>query len=172
GFEGNWRDISYVMWLDHMRDGLNGLMAYDFNDKEWKDSHRWAAYVILSVVYEAGEDCLSIEKIINADGQEDVSIVLDESKIDSVALPAVSEFLRLLQRCKHNANVDEAKRLFNKYIPGPEQKEWLMQLRSNVKTLDDMQLVQPNLVLTKGKVDLKDYQGNAEGVIQSVLDRY
>ncbi|GMR33453.1 hypothetical protein PMAYCL1PPCAC_03648, partial [Pristionchus mayeri] len=173
GFEGNWRDISYIMWLKRMRHGLQALLAYGFYRKKWSDNyHAWAAFVIFSVVYKAGEGCLSIEKRINANGVQDLCVVLEESKIDSVALPAVSKFIKNLQSCKSNKFERCAEKLFSKYVPGPEHQKWLMELRRNLENRENVQFVLPNVVLIKGEVALKEYPESADGVIQSVLERF
>ena len=53
--------------------------------------------MILRVLLEAGEDLVKVEKIKGEDGNPDILITLDRSKIISVGKPAIGDFLRKLQ---------------------------------------------------------------------------
>ncbi len=56
-----------------------------------------ARYVILRVLLEAGEGLVSVEKISGEDGEPDLVVKLDRSKINSVGKKAIGDFLRKLQ---------------------------------------------------------------------------
>ena len=56
-----------------------------------------ARYVILRVLLEAGEGFVSVERITGEDGEPDVVVKLDRSKINSVGKKAIGDFLRKLQ---------------------------------------------------------------------------
>ena len=56
-----------------------------------------ARYVILRVLLEAGEGLVAVERINGEDGEPDVIVRLDRSKINSVGKKAISDFLRKLQ---------------------------------------------------------------------------
>ena len=56
-----------------------------------------ARYVILRVLLEAGEGLVSVERITGEDGEPDVIVKLDRSKINSVGKKAIGDFLRKLQ---------------------------------------------------------------------------
>lgn len=60
-------------------------------------AHMQARYVILRVLLEAGEDLVSVEKIIGEDGEPDLIVKLNRSKINSVGKKAIGDFLRKLQ---------------------------------------------------------------------------
>lgn len=56
-----------------------------------------ARYVILRVLLEAGQDLVKLTASTGTDGQPDLLITLDRSKIDTVGKPAIGDFLRKLQ---------------------------------------------------------------------------
>lgn len=56
-----------------------------------------ARYVILRVLLCAGEGLVSIEKFVADDGELDLVIRLDRSKINSVGKKAIGDFLKKLQ---------------------------------------------------------------------------
>ncbi len=49
------------------------------------------------VLLEAGEDFVKIEELTAEDGEPDILISLDESKIETVGVPAIGRFLCKLQ---------------------------------------------------------------------------
>ena len=58
-----------------------------------------ARYVILQVLLEAGENLVTINKIVDEDGKETLKIQLDEAKIATVGKDAIGKFLQRLQVC-------------------------------------------------------------------------
>lgn len=56
-----------------------------------------ARFVILRVMLEAGEGLVQINRITGEDGEPDLQIILDRSKITPVGKPAIGNFLRKLQ---------------------------------------------------------------------------
>ena len=60
-------------------------------------AHMQASFVILRVLLSAGEDLVTIQKTISVDGEPDIVIRLDRSKINSVGKTAIGNFLRKLQ---------------------------------------------------------------------------
>lgn len=56
-----------------------------------------ARYVILHVLMEAGDDLVTITECTGSDGNPDLLISLDESKIKTVGCKAISDFLLKLQ---------------------------------------------------------------------------
>ena len=56
-----------------------------------------ARFVILRVLLSAGEDLVTIQKTIGVDGEPDIVIRLDRSKINTVGKTAIGNFLRKLQ---------------------------------------------------------------------------
>ena len=56
-----------------------------------------ARYVILNVLLEAGEGLVSVKQVTSEDGQPDVLLQLDRSKINTVGKKAIGDFLQKLQ---------------------------------------------------------------------------
>jgi dipeptidyl-peptidase-3 len=56
-----------------------------------------ARYVILRVLLEEDEDLVTIEKVMGSDGDLDLILRLDRSKINEIGKPAIGNFLRKLQ---------------------------------------------------------------------------
>ena len=56
-----------------------------------------ARYGILQVLLEAGEGLVSVDRTVGEDGQPDLLVSLDRSKINSVGKTAIGDFLRKLQ---------------------------------------------------------------------------
>ena len=69
-------------------------------------AHMQARFVILRVLMEAGKGFVTIKKIIAEDGEPDLIIRLDRSKINSVGKTAIGDFLRKLQVSEHFQFVD------------------------------------------------------------------
>lgn len=127
----------------------------------------------MKVLLEAGNGLVKIELL---EDKNDILISLDRSKILSVGLPAVSEFLVKLQVYKATADEANAKQLYDKYTQfqtKEEEKKWLL-LRKIV--LDKRQprkvFVQPNTFITRESgVSFKEYSASTEGLLLSFLDR-
>lgn len=62
-------------------------------------AHSQARYAILNVLLEAGEDFVKLEETTGTDGNPDLLLSLDRSKIASVGKPAIAKFLGRLQVC-------------------------------------------------------------------------
>ena len=60
-------------------------------------AHMQARYVILRVLMEAGEGLVTIEKLVGEDGNPDLIVKLDRSKVNTVGKKAIGDFLRKLQ---------------------------------------------------------------------------
>ena len=56
-----------------------------------------ARYVILRVLLEAGDDFVTVDRVTGSDGNPDIVLHLERSKISSVGKPAIGHFLRKLQ---------------------------------------------------------------------------
>jgi dipeptidyl-peptidase III len=102
---------------------------------------------------------------------DEIYIDLKRSKIQSRAIPALSEFLLALQVHKSTANREEALRLFNSYS---EVDETFARYRSIVlrKEPPRIQYVQPNTVIVGEDVEIRDYPATREGLIQSWVERH
>ncbi|GMR32889.1 hypothetical protein PMAYCL1PPCAC_03084, partial [Pristionchus mayeri] len=166
--------LKYAIWLKKMQDGFASISNYDFGSEQWDKAENRAEYMMLAVMLEAGQGCLSIEKCVDANGEENLCLRLDREKIDTVGLRAISSFLKMIQGCISTANVADAERILTKFTPDSHQKEWKESVLEKAYSLsiDQPHIVLPNVVEVDGEVSLKEYAATAEGVINSILDRY
>ncbi|KAF8385486.1 hypothetical protein PRIPAC_74628 [Pristionchus pacificus] len=135
-------------------------------------AHSWARFILLKVVQEAGQGCLTIEETTDSSGAPDLSVRLDAAKIDSVGMPAVREFVKKLQAYKSTANVRAATALFEKYGVDATDLRWRAIVVSRMQPRRFF--VQSNTKVTPdGKgVELVTYPETPQGVIQSVVERF
>ena len=75
----------------------------------------WARFVILNVLKEAGEDFLTLEETVDKDGNPDLLMTLDRTKISSVGMPAMGKFLEKLQVYKSIGDYESGKKMFDSY---------------------------------------------------------
>ena len=61
-----------------------------------------ARFVILRVLLEAGNNCVTITQTTGEDGKPDLLIVLDKRQIETVGKTAIGEFLKKLQVQTHS----------------------------------------------------------------------
>ena len=77
--------------------------------KEWKQAHSQARFVLLHVMLNAGEGFLDVKEVKGEDGNPDLLLTMDRSKLVSVGKPAMGEFLKKLQVFKSLGDVASAK---------------------------------------------------------------
>lgn len=165
-------DITYVNWLHMALAGVKGLEYYRPDTESWGQAHMHARYVLLQVMLEAGGGFCDVKDITGKDGKPDVLVTLDRSKIKTVGYPAIGKFLVKLQVYKTTADVESAKKMYNKYaaVDGTMLARRAVILeRKQPRALK----VQAHVFLDKaGKVQLKQYEATPAGMIQSYVDRY
>jgi dipeptidyl-peptidase III len=166
-------DVVYINWLSMARSGLVSLEMYQPAKANWGQAHSQARFVILQVMLEAGQDFVKLEECQGSDGNPDILIHLDRSKIISVGKPAVGQFLKLLQYYKSTANVKDGTAFFTRYSSVNDQFQRYRDIvfkRREPRPL----LIQGNTFLDKttGAVSYVTYDTTAEGMIQSFVDRY
>ena len=59
-----------------------------------------ARFAILQVLLEKGEGLVSLDKTVGEDGEPDLLVTLDRSKINSAGKVAIGDFLKKLQVCR------------------------------------------------------------------------
>ncbi len=77
--------------------GIAGLDYYVPSTKEWKQAHSQGRFAILNVLLDAGQDFIKVEQIVGSDGKPDLLFKMDKSKLKSIGLPAVKNFLQKIQ---------------------------------------------------------------------------
>ncbi|CAL8091794.1 unnamed protein product [Orchesella dallaii] len=177
GHEGDKADtVIYANWLDMVFVGVKSLEMYQPETESWMQAHSQASYVILQVLIEAGEGLVTILETTGTDGNPDLKITLDQSKINSVGRKAMADFLLRQQVYKATADIKSARKMFDKYsaVNNEGQHPWA-KWRDIVidKKKPRSMFVQPNLFLNDaGNVLLNCYNLSVEGLIQSWIERF
>lgn len=132
--------------------------------------NRQARFAILNVFLRAGDDFCKLE--YSKDDVSDLKIHLDRTKIQSHGRPAVNDFLQKLHVYKATADLQSAKKFYegdythvDEFFATRVRPEVIRQAKPRKV------FVQANTFLEGDKVVLKEYEPNAEGMIQSFLDR-
>ena len=160
-----WEDVMYTSWLWMIRAGILSLLAYDPDKKMWMQAHSQARYVIYQVMKEAGEGFVTIELTEN---NTNFIIHIDRTKIHSVGIPALKNFLMKLNVYKSMADVDNATNMFEAYS---DVNLYHLDIRKIYmeKRKPRTEYIQPSLT---EELEYKSYPVTPEGMIQSFLDKY
>jgi dipeptidyl-peptidase-3 len=110
-------------------------------------------------------------EIVYTDNKQNLEVHIDRSKIRSVGIPAISDFLSKLQIYKATADEQGGTEFYNKWTSVPE--DWHAYREIVIaKKLPDRVYVQGNTVITSnGEVELIEYEASPAGMIQSVIER-
>jgi len=163
-------DIIYINWLIMARAGVNALEYYSPPSEEnpegkFRQAHMGARYAIFNVFLKNNVISLNIT-------EDDVIVTLDRSKIKTVGVEALGDFLTKINVYKATGNATAARALFKEYQPIDEK---ILRLRDIVlaKKKPKPILVQSHTYINQdGKVVLEDFTDNAEGLIQSMQARF
>lgn len=119
-------DIIYVNWLNMCRAGLLALEFYSPEAGKWRQAHMQARHAILATLLQAGQDFVRLVEIVGPSGAvEDIHVVLDRSKIESVGLPAIKKFLQQMMVYKATAQATAAHALFDGITATLASPQWL-----------------------------------------------
>ncbi|XP_014677265.1 PREDICTED: dipeptidyl peptidase 3-like [Priapulus caudatus] len=171
------QDIIYVNWLNMVRAGVLGLEFYTPKTKKWRQAHMQARYVILRVLLEAGEGLVSVTKTNGEDGQPDLLVSLDRSKINSVGKAAIAKFLQRLQTYKSTGDLVRAEAMYVAYATVSDEGDTpFLCYRSIVMNRKQPRklFVQHNTSVTsdESSVNISTYESSPEGLIQSFIERF
>ncbi|KAF2197104.1 dipeptidyl-peptidase III [Delitschia confertaspora ATCC 74209] len=162
-------DILYAAYLSMARAGIAALEFWDPKSRKWGQAHMQARFSILRTFLNAGVEFCELEW--KDDNLEDLSIRLERSKILELGRPAVEEYLKKLHIYKSTADIENARKMYEEITsvePFYENKVRPAVLR---KKQPRKVFVQANTVERDGKVELKEYEGNSKGMIESFADR-
>lgn len=163
-----WEDIMYISWLWMMKGGIASMAAYDPDSKEWKQAHSQARYVIYQVMREAGQDFV---RVVKNDTNDNFTVHVDRSKIASVGLPALKNFLLKLGIYKATADVEEGTAMYMKYSEVDGDHEELRSIHLERKK-PRAEYIQPTLVRHPSKpIQYIRYEATSTGMIQSIVDK-
>lgn len=165
-------DVLYAAYLSMARAGIVALEFWDPKSEKWGQIHMQARYSILKTFLEAGQDFCKLE-YSDANQLSDLTVRIDRSKILSVGRPAVEAYLQKLHVYKSTADLESGKRLYEDKTR-VEGAFWQKQVRGIVirKKLPRKVFVMANTILREdGSVQLKEYEANLEGMLQSWAER-
>ncbi|XP_044744882.1 dipeptidyl peptidase 3 isoform X2 [Coccinella septempunctata] len=158
-------DIVYVNWLSLVWAGAGRGLEMWAPGRGWLQAHSQARFVLAQVLIQAG-----VVKVTQP-VKDDLLVTLDRTQIKGAGRNAIGHFLLQLQTYKATGNIKAAEDLFNHYS---EVKEPWLSWRSIVLSKKQPRkiFVQSNTFNENGKISLKSYETNAEGLISSWIERF
>jgi len=164
-------DMVYTLWFSNVYRGLTSIFNYSPEGKKWNQAHSWARFVILNVLKEAGEGFLTLEETVDKDGNPDLLMTLDRTKISSVGMPAMGKFLEKLQVYKSIGDYESGKKMFDSYSQFDET--WIRWRDIIIaKQKPKRAVVQANSFIEDDKAMLKEYPTTVNGMFDSWRERW
>lgn len=128
-----------------------------------------ARFSILRTFLNAGVEFCELEH--KEKDLSDLTIRLERSKILELGRPAVEDYLKKLHIYKCTADVEAATRMYEEITTvEPFYENYVRPAVLRKKTPRKV-FVQANTVAKDGKVELKEYEATAQGMIQSFVER-
>lgn len=169
-------DIIYTNWLNMVRSGLMSLEFFSPDNQTWGQAHCQARFVILRVLLKAEENLVAVTRTVGSDGQPDILIQLDRSKINTVGKTAIGNFLKRLQLYKSTADFASGKEMFDRLSNvNDHEVPHFLSLRTIVLQRRQPRkiFVQCNTALNENNdVVLHEYEASPAGLIQSFVERF
>jgi dipeptidyl-peptidase III len=126
-------------------------------------------FSILRTFLNAGVEFCELEW--KEDNLDDLTIRLERSKIPTLGRRAVEDYLKKLHIYKSTADVENGKKLYEEITTVEPFYENLVRPAVLNKKQPRKVFVQANTVEKDGKVELKEYEASAKGMIESFADR-
>lgn len=129
-----------------------------------------ARFSILRTFLNAGVEFCELES--NTEDLSDLTIRLERSKILSLGRPVVEKYLQRLHIYKATADVEGGRKMYDEITAVDDW--YATKLRPAVlsKKTPRKVFVQANTVIGEdGKVELREYEASAKGMIESFADR-
>jgi dipeptidyl-peptidase-3 len=162
-------DILYAAYLSMARAGIAALEFWDPKSRKWGQAHMQARFSILRTFLNAGVEFCELE--YTEKDLSDLTIRLERSKILSLGRPAVEEYLTKLHIYKSTADVEAATKLYEEITNVEPFYENLVRPAVLKQKTPRKVFVQANTAEKDGKVELKEYEANAAGMVQSYAER-
>lgn len=159
------KDVNVAGTIYMGRAGLVALEFWDPDTKIWGQAHMRARFGILKCLVDAGVCSLDYKE----DDFLDLTLKIDESKLDNVAVEALGEFLNKLHVYKSTASVKEGVEFYTQMTTvTPEYAKFRDVVLS--KKLPRKQIIQANTV-DGDSIEVREYEESEVGMIQSYVDR-
>ncbi|XP_011269974.1 hypothetical protein CAOG_08403 [Capsaspora owczarzaki ATCC 30864] len=162
-------DISYINWLSMARAGIRALEFWTPENNQWRQAHMQARFALMRAMVNAGEGLLTIDESKLAEHQ--ITIKLDRSKILSVGLPAIRNFLLRIMIYRATADYEAGKAMYSDITSVTEP---FLRLREavlkNKKPRKDF--VQAQTTCEGDDVKLNVFPATPEGMVESFVLRF
>lgn len=162
-------DVLYTAYLQMARAGIAALEFWDPKSRKWGQAHMQARFSILRTFLNAGVEFCQLEW--EKQDLSDLTIRLERDRILDLGRPAVDDYLQKLHIYKATADVKAAKRMYDDITDVESLYADLVRPAVLKKKTPRKVFVQANTVDVGGKVQLKDYEANAQGMIESYVER-
>ena len=162
-------DVIYTKWIIHIRKGLLGSKFYNPTNNKWGQAHVQGAYVFFKYIMNNQK---KDDPIIELEVKEDDFIIkVNKKNISAYGHKLASDLLTKLNVWKSTANITEAGKFYDDHS---EVDETVMKIREIVieKTSKRALTINNNLFEKDGKIEVKEYEENSLGLIQSYIERY
>lgn len=147
-----------------------GLLALEFWDPEtkiWGQAHMRARFGIMKCLINAGVCSLSYT---DKENFLDLTLQIDESKLSTVAVEALGDFLLKLHVYKSTGDVDNGVAFYNEMTNVTEEYAKFRDVVLS-KKLPRKQYIQANTISTGDDIQVKEYEESEASMIQSYADR-
>lgn len=168
--DGEAGDVLYAAYLSMARAGIAALEFWDPKSRKWGQAHMQARFSILRTFLNAGVEFCELE-YTDKTQLSDLTIRLERSKILELGRPAVEDYLKKLHIYKSSADVERGRRMYEEITTvEPFYENYVRPAVLRKKTPRKV-FVQANTVEKEGKVELREYEASAKGMVESYAER-
>ncbi len=155
----------------YISEGLNSVEFYNTTTKRFSQAHNNGRFVILQVLLEAGNNFVQIEKVKNEEGQDWISVKMDQDQCLTTGFNAIKNFLLKLNVYKATADKENGVKMYEDYS---NPNSFFLELREIIIANKKPRRVelQGNIIKEKEEFVYKTYKDNFEGVIESYKERF
>jgi len=159
-------DLVYDLYLHRGVLGLQALRQFSPENNKWGDPHARGDYAVFRALLDAdGFMNLSVD-----DDNKKVQVQIDRARIASHGRKAIGDLLQKIHIYRCTADVEAATKLYEELTSVDEKMIKIRDIVGHIKGRKEV-FIQANLVLDGGKIMVKEYGKNAEGLIQSWAER-